>query len=97
MATTQTFPETGYITSVIHPLLKSPESLVVERTNDEKGVLITLKVAKSDMGRLIGKQGSNIKALRTIAQAYGARTEAHISIKVLEPEKEYGTDENSSR
>lgn len=81
--------------AVIEPLVSNPQDISIERTMDEKGVLLSLRVAKSDMGRVIGKSGSTIGAVRTIFQALGARMNAHISVKVIEPR--YGTSETSSK
>lgn len=88
-------PEVEYTFAVISPLLQDPASLTIGRTEDEKGVLLTVKIAKADMGRLIGKQGANIKAVRTVVQSFGAKSKLHVSIKV--PEPEYGTDTDTSR
>lgn len=84
--TPETSPEVLYAQSVVSALIKDPSQLAIERTVDEKGVLLSLKVAKTDMGRLIGKKGGTIQAVRTLVQAFGAGADMHVSIKVLEPD-----------
>lgn len=84
--TPETSPEVLYAQSVVSALIKDPSQLTIERTVDEKGVLLSFKVAKTDMGRLIGKKGGTIQAVRTVVQAFGASADMHVSIKVLEPD-----------
>lgn len=88
-------PDVGYVHSIVYPLLQEPQDLKIERSTDDKGVLLTISVSKPDMGRLIGKQGANIKAIRTVVQAFGAKQKEHVSIKVVEPG--YGTETDNAR
>ena len=45
-------------------LVDSPDEVVVTETQNEKGILVELRVAQSDMGKVIGKQGRIAKAIR---------------------------------
>ncbi len=53
---------------LLNHLVDHPESVVVEEITDEEGKLYRFKVHPEDIGRVIGKQGKIIKALRKIAQ-----------------------------
>ena len=55
-----------FLKFLISPLLGSPEELLITRT----GNIISLKVADSDVGRVIGKKGNVINALRTLLRTY---------------------------
>lgn len=56
----------------------------VESRIDEKGVLITLFVAKEDLGRMVGKKGATAQAVRQLLRTLGAKYEAHYSLKIEE-------------
>lgn len=78
--------EVEYFRAVVGPLLSEPEKLEVTRTVDELGVLLTVKVSRPDMGRILGKEGKNIKAIRSVIHTYGQLTQSRINVKVDEPD-----------
>ena len=59
----------------------------VEVALAEDGETVTVKVAKSDMGRIIGKEGRIVKAIRTIVKAVSVRNEVKYSVAILETEE----------
>ena len=64
----------------------NPDKVKVERKVDEMGVLITLSVDPSDMGKIIGKEGRTAKAIRTLLRVVGAKRKARVNLKIYEPE-----------
>lgn len=78
--------DSEFLLAIVNPLLRYPERTLNTRVVDEMGVLLTLQVDKEDMGRLLGREGSTIKAIRTIMHVFGQIREARINIKLLEPE-----------
>ena len=52
-------------------LVDCPEEVVVSETETEKAIVLELRVAQSDMGKVIGKQGRVAKAIRSIVSALG--------------------------
>jgi transcription antitermination factor NusA-like protein len=50
------------------------------------GVLITLKVNPEDMGIIIGRGGQNARAIRTLVRVVGAKNNAHVNLRIEEPE-----------
>jgi predicted RNA-binding protein YlqC (UPF0109 family) len=66
-------------------IVDRPDAVSVERTIDERGVLLTLHVDKSDMGKIIGKNGATAGAIRTIIHCL-KRGDTHVSLKIHEPE-----------
>lgn len=75
-----------FLRGIIEPLTQDPEKVVIERSVDDMGVLLTLKVGKYDMGRVLGKSGATIKAVRTILHVFGLGIQARINLKLLEPD-----------
>lgn len=72
-----------YITKA---LVDHPESVKVNRTIDERGVLLSMDVHPEDMGKIIGKLGNTAKAIRTILRVVGIKNGARVNLKINEPE-----------
>lgn len=75
----------AYAKAVIEPMLDHPEDLVLVESQDQMGVLLTLRVHKEDMGALIGKAGGTAGAIRLLVRIVGLRSNARVSIKFDEP------------
>ncbi len=80
------FPEVSFLEYVVKLMVSAPDEVVVTRTVDDLGVLITLKVGKDDMGRIIGKEGQTARSLRTLLRVIGSRNNLRVNMKILEPE-----------
>ena len=52
-----------FVEYIVKNLVENPEDVKVERTIDEKGVLLTLSVNKEDLGRIIGRRGATAQSL----------------------------------
>ena len=65
-------------------LVSHPDSVDVKETEQESAVILELKVAKEDLGRIIGKQGRTAKAIRTLATAAASRMNRKIVLEILE-------------
>lgn len=74
-----------YVRAMIEPLVSDKEKFTVVKTADERGVLLTVNLSPVDMGKIIGKQGATIKAIRLLTHVWGQLHNATISIKVVEP------------
>ncbi|PIS08402.1 RNA-binding protein [Candidatus Berkelbacteria bacterium CG10_big_fil_rev_8_21_14_0_10_33_10] len=75
-----------FIEYIIKELVDAPDKVKLERTIDERGVLLTLTVDPIDMGKVIGKGGNTAKAVRTLLRVLGAKTNSRINLKINEPE-----------
>jgi len=75
-----------FIEYVVKSIVAHPDDVSTERTVDEMGVLITLKINPEDMGYVIGRQGQTARALRTLLKIVGAKNNARINLKIYEPE-----------
>ena len=65
-------------------LVTQPDAVEVRETQGETASVLELKVAKEDLGRVIGKQGRTAKAIRTILNAAASRTNRKVVLEILE-------------
>ncbi len=75
-----------YVESLVKPLVDNPDDVVTTRVLDERGVLIQLTVNQGDMGKVIGRDGRTAKAIRSLLRVFGARSNARINLKIVEPD-----------
>jgi predicted RNA-binding protein YlqC (UPF0109 family) len=75
-----------FIEYVVRSIVDIPDKVRTERTIDERGVLITLYVDPTDMGKVIGREGRTAKAIRTLLKVLGAKNQARVTMKIVEPE-----------
>jgi predicted RNA-binding protein YlqC (UPF0109 family) len=81
-----TYKDKDFIEFVVKNIVDYPDQVVIDRTIDDLGVLITLKVAKDDMGKIIGKGGQTAKAMRVLLRLIGSKNGERVNLKILEPE-----------
>lgn len=65
-------------------LVDEPEAVVVSEIQGEQTSVIELKVAKDDIGKIIGKQGRTARAIRTILSASSAKIKKRSVLEILE-------------
>lgn len=88
-----------FVEYIVKNLAEKPEEVRVERTIDEKGVLLTLSVSDEDLGRIIGRRGGTAQSLRALLRALGVKNDARYNLKIVEnstsdkPAVENSTDE----
>ncbi len=75
-----------FVEYVVKQIVDNPDQVSVERSVDEMGVLITLKVAKEDMGKVIGKSGQTAKSIRILLRVIGSKNNARVNLKIVEPD-----------
>lgn len=83
-----------FIEYIVKSLVGKPEAVKVDRSVDEKGVLLELTVDPEDIGRVIGKRGSTAQSLRALLRALGTKNDARYNLKIVDvdrPESERGT------
>ncbi|QNO16383.1 KH domain-containing protein [Alkalicella caledoniensis] len=64
-------------------LVDNPEQVVVTQRQREKTMVLELKVAQEDMGKVIGKSGKIAKAMRTVVNAAAARNNVDVVVDIL--------------
>lgn len=85
-----------FIEYIVKSVVGHPDEVSIERTVDERGVLLELSVNPEDLGRVIGKRGSGAQALRTLLRALGTKNEARYNLKIVDtgeaPQRSEQTD-----
>ncbi|MEY3784336.1 MAG: hypothetical protein RLZZ230_658 [Candidatus Parcubacteria bacterium] len=81
-----TYEDKQFLDSLVRALVDHPESVGINRTVDEMGVLLTLDVHADDMGKIIGRSGNTAKAIRTLLRVVGMKHDARVNLKINEPE-----------
>lgn len=65
-------------------LVEHPEEVVVTEKDTGKSTVIELKVAQSDMGKVIGKQGRIAKAIRSVVKAAATRSDKKVIVDIMQ-------------
>ena len=63
-------------------LVDHPEEVVITEKNEGKAIVIEVKVADSDMGKVIGKQGRIAKAIRAVVMAAAAKEDKKVIVDI---------------
>ena len=69
---------------VVRNLINNKDAVVVEENATESKVVLRLKVAKEDMGRVIGKEGRIIRSIREILNAYASKNKQKVAVEIEE-------------
>ncbi|MBQ6595758.1 MAG: KH domain-containing protein [Clostridia bacterium] len=69
---------------IAQSIVDQPEAVDVRQTENEEGIVVELRVAPDDMGKVIGKQGRIAKAIRTVVKAATARDEKPVFVEIIE-------------
>ncbi len=64
-------------------LVDDPESVVVNENEEKKMTVLEVRVAESDMGKVIGKQGRIAKAIRSVVKAAAAKEDKKVIVDIL--------------
>ena len=71
--------------TIIKHLVDNQEAIeIIETAKNEKEVLIQVKVAKDDMGKVIGRQGKIAKSIRTVMKSVGAKERKKVEVEFVE-------------
>lgn len=68
---------------MVKSLVDEPEAVEVSETAGESSIIVEVRVADEDTGRIIGRKGRVINALRTIVQSLGAKEGKRVTLEVL--------------
>ena len=75
-----------FIKELVEVIAKSlvdyPEQVTVTETEQDNEILLVLKVASDDMGKVIGKQGRIAKAIRAMVKAAASRTDKKVIVEI---------------
>lgn len=77
------------VEEVVKMIVDHPEEVVVEEGVGERGgKALNLRVAQTDVGKVIGKQGRTIRSLRNLVSAAGMKHNQYFSLEIIEEEGE---------
>lgn len=86
-----------FVEFVVKALVSNPDDVIVERTIDEKGVLLELTVSPEDLGRVIGKRGGTAQSIRTLLRALGTKNDARYNLKIVDTDGGSGATSHQPR
>ncbi len=67
-------------------IVNEPDAVEVTETQEDDASVVELKVAREDLGRVIGRQGRTAKSLRTILNAAAAKTDRKVVLEIVDEE-----------
>ncbi len=76
-----------FVESIIKQIVDFPDEVQVQEVKAERVILLEIRVAKKDMGKVIGKGGRVANALRTIVGAAAAKQKKRVMVEILEDEQ----------
>jgi len=68
---------------IVKAIVNNPDDVVVTEEQSEGGVLLKLQVHQEDMGRVIGKQGRVVQAMRTLLRVIAAKQGTRVELVVM--------------
>ena len=71
------------VEGIAKALVDDPESVVVNEREEKKTTVLEVRVAESDMGKVIGKQGRIAKAIRSVVKAAAAKEDKKVVIDII--------------
>lgn len=75
---------TKLVEAIAKSLVDCPDQVEVIETEGRQGIVLQLKVAPEDMGKVIGKQGRIAKALRTVVKAAAIRENKKVTVEIVQ-------------
>ncbi|MGI6703156.1 MAG: KH domain-containing protein [Clostridia bacterium] len=69
---------------IARSLVDHPQMVEVKQVDGEQSIIVELKVAPEDMGKVIGKQGRIAKAMRTIVKASAVKQNKRVVVEIIE-------------
>lgn len=73
------------VEALVVPLVDDPDAVEITSTDTEEGaLLVEISVADEDAGKVIGRQGRVIKAIRTLCRAAGSRNGAAVEVEIID-------------
>ncbi len=73
------------VEGIAKAIVEHPSEVVVTETaSGEQGMALTLRVAASDLGKVIGKQGRTARSMRTLLIAAGMKADRRVSLEIVE-------------
>ena len=72
------------VEQIVKALVDEPEQVSIQQVDGEQMVVLELRVAPNDLGKVIGRQGRTARSLRTILSAAGMKQHKRFTLEILE-------------
>jgi len=79
-----TNPITGLVTNIVGQLVDDPSKVEIEEKSGSRSTVLSIIVPKDEVGKIIGKDGKIITAIRTISENIAAKHDKRISIHIID-------------
>lgn len=73
-----------FVAYLIKNIVNVPEQVDVRAVENPNGLLIEIRVASEDVGKVVGRKGNIIRSLRTIAMSIGARLGRRVHLEIIQ-------------
>ena len=81
----QTIDAAGLVRMLVESIVDNPDDLNVVQSEEDGGdILVEISVNEEDAGKVIGRQGRVIKAIRTLARAAAMRSGKHVDVEIVD-------------
>ena len=74
----------NFLEFVVRQLVEAPDDVVITRFEQGRRLVFKIEMRQSDVGRVIGRNGHTITALRNLLAAAAARTDQQVALQVVE-------------
>ena len=72
------------IKCIVQSLVDHPEQVEVSEIESDRTLMLEIRMAKEDIGKVIGKQGRTVQAIRTILRAASGKAKKHAVIEIID-------------
>lgn len=69
---------------IVKHLVTQPDAVIVEKSEEEGGPKVLIRVAHEDVGRIIGKRGATINSIRLLAKAAAVKAGERVDVDIVE-------------
>jgi len=76
-----------FVAYIIKNLVSKPEEVAVSSSDDQEQICIEIRVAAEDVGKVIGRRGNTINALRTIVRTVATRLGRKAQVELIQPDQ----------
>lgn len=73
-----------FVAYLIKNMVNTPEQVDIRSVEEQNGLLIEIRVAPEDIGKVVGRKGNVIRSLRTLAMSIGARLGHRVHLEIIQ-------------
>ncbi len=84
-----------FVEYIIKNLVDNPDAVNIREVGGTNTLILELSVEKSDIGKIIGKKGKTINAIRTLLMSVASRNNLRVSLEILEDDEDEEVNESN--